>query len=170
MKNPRPIDSSWTIEEKAAYDAQRDKKKWSKKEKSIVWLIAGLLILGFSAPKDVPFVTGGMTQFQTTEGTIIATDYGRRGKCTVTLDFTVNDRKYTTDQRAARDSCDETVGKHMWLRYNPRDIEGTVTDDTENGSLFLAWARLSSGALTLAIGGFMLRGLIRSSKISQEKK
>lgn len=170
MKNSKSAPESWTIEAKAAYDAQRDKKKWSKKEKSILCLVVGLLILGFSVPKDVPFVTGGVSHYQTTAGTITATDYGRRGKCTVTLDFEVNGKSYTTNQRAARDFCEETVGKHMWLRYDPQDIEGTVTDDTENGSLFLAWARLSSGALVVTIGTFMLRSSIRSSKTSEKKK
>lgn len=169
MTKSRSEDASWTIETKAAYDAERAKKKLTKKEKSVLWLIAGLLVLGFSGPKDIPFVSGGVANYQTTAGTITATDYGHRGKCTVTLDFIVNGKNYTTNQGAARDSCDDTVGKHMWLRYDPRDIEGTVTDNTEGGSLFLAWARLSAGALAVTIGALMLRNAIRSSKTSQKK-
>lgn len=168
MTKSRAEDASWTIAGKAAYDAKRDQRKMSKKSKSIFWLIVGLLILGFSAPKDIPFLAAGVAQYQTAEGTITATDYGRRGKCTVTLDFTVNDKSYTTSQRSGRASCDDTVGKHMWLRYDPRDVEGTVTDDTENGSLFLAWSRLSAGALIVAISALVLRSAIRPKKATEK--
>jgi hypothetical protein len=154
-----PVDSGWTIESKAAYDAKTG--KGSKQVTAVLWLIVGTLILGFSSVEHLPYLTGAEARYQTAVGTITATDYGRRGKCTIDLDFTVDDKAYTTSQSAARASCDDTVGKHMTLRYDPKDIQGTVTDSTQGGSRFMAWGSLSLGAAITGIGLLLWRRAAR---------
>jgi hypothetical protein len=158
MSDQKPVESSWTIESKAAYDAKTGKNsKGSKQATAVLFLIVGGLILGFSAVEHGSYLTGAEARYQSTVGTITATDYGRRGKCTVDLDFTVDGKEYKTSQRAARASCDDTVGKRMTLRYDPTDIQGTVTDNTEGGSRFMAWGSLSLGATITGIGVLLWR-------------
>lgn len=166
-KDAVPTDTPWTIESKAAYDAKRSAQKMSKKSKSIIWLIAGILILGFSAPKDISFLNGGFKQVQTVAGTITETSRAYRNECRVTLKFSVDGTEYTTSQRSRLASCDGTVGKHMWLRYDPADIQGTVTDDTETWTFILPWLRLSAGTFAIIIGSLMLRSSIRSAHPSK---
>lgn len=157
MKNPEPVNASWTIESKAAYDAKTRKgSKGSKQATAILFLVVGLLILGFSAVEHFPYLTGAEARYQSTVGTITATDYGRR-KCTVNLDFVVDGKAYKTSQSAARSLCNNTVGKHMTLRYDPTDIQGTVTDNTQDGSRFMAWGSLSLGATATGIGILLWR-------------
>jgi hypothetical protein len=168
MSDQKPVDSSWTVEGKAAYDAKKGKNsKGSKQATAVLFLIVGGLILGFSAVEHTPYLLGAEARYQSTVGTITATDYGRRGKCTVDLDFTVDGKEYKTSQRAARASCDDTVGKRMTLRYDPTDIQGTVTDNTEGGSRFMAWGSLSLGLTLAGIGLFLLRRSGRS-KVAQK--
>jgi hypothetical protein len=168
MPDQKPVESSWTIESKAAYDAEKGKNsKGSKQVTAVLFLIVGLLILGFSAVEHTPYLLGAEARYQSTVGTITATDYGRRGKCTVDLDFTVDGKEYKTSQRAARASCDDTVGKRMTLRYDPKDIQGTVTDSTQDGSRFMAWGSLSLGATIIGIGFLLWR---RASRMKDDPK
>lgn len=157
-----PDESSWTIESKAAYDAQRGKgSKGSKQATAILFLVVGLIILGFLAVPHIPYLTGAEARYQSTVGTITSTDYGRRGKCTVELDFAVDGKAYKTRQSAVWESCDDTVGKHMTLRYDPTDIQGTVTDNTQDGSRFIAWGSFALGFTVTGIGVLLWRSASR---------
>lgn len=168
MTKSRSEDTGWTIAEKAAYDKKRASNKMSKKSSAIFWLVAGLLLLGYAVAVDVPYLTGAGERYESTAGAITGLDHGRRGKCIVHLDYTVNERQYSTIQTARREACEDTIGKHMTLRYDPQDIQNTITDNTENGSLLIAWTRLSAGILTVAISALVLRSAIRSKKVIEK--
>lgn len=167
MSDQKPVESSWTIESKAAYDAKTGKgSKGSKQATAILFLVVGLLILGYSAFEHAPYLLGAEARYQSTVGTITGNDSGRRG-CTIDLDFTVDGKEYKTRQRVQRAFCDETEGKHMTLRYDPTDIQGTVTDNTEGGSRFMAWGSLALGATSTGIGVLLWR---KASRMKDDPK
>lgn len=168
MEKSRSEDTSWTIAGKAAYDKKRESNKMSRKSSAIFWLVIGLLFLGYAVAVDAPYLSGAGERYESTSGTITGLDHGRRGKCIVHLDYTVNEKQYSTIQTARREACDNTIGKHMTLRYDPQDIQGTITDNTENGSLLIAWTRLSAGTLTVAISALVLRSAVRSKKATEK--
>lgn len=165
MATPKSVDSGFTVEEKAASDAKD--RKGRKQATAIFWIVAGLITLGVTSGDSAPYLTGAEASYQTTVGTITGTDYGRRGRCTVELDFTVDGKVYKTSQRAQRDHCDNTVGKHMNLRYDPKDIQGTVTDNTPEGSRLFALGSLTLSLTMTGIGVFLFRRAGRI-KVAQE--
>ena len=165
MTEPKPVYSGLTIEEKAVRDA-KDRKS-GKRATAVFWIVAGLCTFGVTANDAAPYWTGAEATYQTTVGTITGTDYGRRGRCTVELDFIVDGQSYKTNQRSQRDSCDDTVGKHMNLRYDPKDIQGTVTDNTPEGSRLFAWGSLTASLTMIGIGASLLR---RANRIKAGQK
>lgn len=165
MADPKPVDPVITAEEKAALDAKN--RKGGKQATAVFWIVAGLIAFGVTWGDSAPYWTGAEAGYQTTVGTITGTDYGRRGRCTIELSFTVDGKDYKTSQRAQRDHCDNTVGKHMHLRYDPKDIQGTVTDNSPEGSQRFAFASLTASMTMTGIGIFLFRRAGRI-KVGQE--
>ena len=162
MAHPRPVDSGFTVEEKAAADAKSARnRRPGRILGAIFWLTAGVLTLGFWTANDLPYLTSAGVRYQSAVGTIERTDSGDRGRCTIDLSFTVEGQSHDLSERVQRAYCEDTVGKRMWVRYDPENIPETATVRTAEQSQFGAWARLFVGLTLAGIGLLLLRSSAR---------
>ena len=60
------------------------------------------------------------------------------------MSFTVEGQSHDLSERVQRAYCEATVGKRMWVRYDPENIPESATVRTAEQSQFGAWASYSS--------------------------